>query len=173
MRFLPPAALRELDGRALEDLRGRTELVVAFGAGEVSGDAAAALLFAGYAVLDRDALLLIDTPAAWAGVVWRIGRRAMRLFVRDEHRFSASEAMDEELCDEVASGDPQEWLERWIGGRSELALDSAAALIRMRGGDALERAEFARLFAIGEPQRGLSAFLGKRAAGFRGMKDEG
>ena len=171
MQFLPPAALRGLDARALEDLLGRTELVVAFGAGEVRGLAAAALLFADYAVLDRDAVLVVDAPQAWAGVVRRVGRRAMRLFVREDHRFAAADAREAELCDEVAEGDPQRWLERWVSGRSELALDSAAALIRMRGGDALERAEFARLFAIGEPQQGLSAFLGKRAAAF-GRNDE-
>jgi len=167
MRFLPPAVLRELDDRALEDLLGRTGLVVAFGAGELSGLAAAALLFADYAVLDRDALLVIDTPAAWSGVVWRLGRRAMRLFVRDEHRIAASEAIALELCDEVADAvEPEAWLAGWLGDRSQLALDSAATLIRMRGGDALERAEFARLFAIGEPQHGVSAFLGKRPAAF-------
>ncbi|MBV9492715.1 MAG: hypothetical protein JOZ54_00595 [Acidobacteria bacterium] len=41
-------------------------------------------------------------------------------------------------------------------------MDSAATLIGARGGDALERAEFARLFATGEPQKGLQAFLEKR-----------
>jgi len=43
-----------------------------------------------------------------------------------------------------------------------VALDAAANLIRRRGGDVLERAEFARLFAAGEPQRGLAAFLNRR-----------
>jgi hypothetical protein len=39
-------------------------------------------------------------------------------------------------------------------------------LIRSRGGDRLERAEFARLFALGEPQKGLGAFLAKKPASF-------
>ncbi|MGZ7042115.1 MAG: hypothetical protein ACXVH7_10030, partial [Thermoanaerobaculia bacterium] len=59
-----------------------------------------------------------------------------------------------------------QWLEEWMRGRSGLAIDSAAALIRRRGGDPLERAEFARMFAIGEPQVGLSAFLAKRKPEF-------
>jgi enoyl-CoA hydratase/carnithine racemase len=58
--------------------------------------------------------------------------------------------------------DPVEWFAAWIGGRSTLALDAAAALIRGRGGDVTERFEFARLFATGEPQEGVGAFLEKR-----------
>lgn len=42
-----------------------------------------------------------------------------------------------------------------------IALDAAAALIRARGRDRLERAELARLFAIGERQTGPGAFLAK------------
>ena len=51
--------------------------------------------------------------------------------------------------------------------RSEIAAASAAMLIEHRGGDALERAEFARLFATGEPAEGLRAFLEKRLPRFR------
>jgi hypothetical protein len=50
--------------------------------------------------------------------------------------------------------------------KSTIALDSAAMLIDRRGGDALERAEFARLFATGTPQEGLTAFLEKRQPRF-------
>jgi hypothetical protein len=60
--------------------------------------------------------------------------------------------------DGVADMDFVEWQER-----SGLALDAAARLIRSRGGDALERAEFARLFAAGEPQKGLTAWLESRS----------
>ncbi len=42
-----------------------------------------------------------------------------------------------------------------------LLFAAAALLIRSQGGDRLERAEFARLFASGEPQKGLGAFLAK------------
>ena len=50
--------------------------------------------------------------------------------------------------------------------RSRVALDAAARLISCRGGDALDRATFAWLFATGIPQEGLAAFLEKRAARF-------
>lgn len=162
MFFLPPAQLQAVDARALEELLGRTELVVAAGAGEVRGPAAAALLFADYAVLDREATVYFDAPEAWAGAAWRLGHGALRLHVDDRTSLGAAEAVTHGLADEVIDGDAEAWLERWMQGRSSLALDSAAALIRMRGGDRLERAGFARLFATGEPQSGLSAFLSRR-----------
>jgi hypothetical protein len=61
-----------------------------------------------------------------------------------------------------AGANPVEWFAGWIGGRSTIALDAAAALIRGWGGDVSERFEFARLFATGQPQEGLAAFLEKR-----------
>jgi hypothetical protein len=64
------------------------------------------------------------------------------------------------LCDEVGKG------EAWLGVRSTEALDAAAMMIARRGGDVLERAEFARLFATGTPQEGLAAFLEKRRPRF-------
>jgi hypothetical protein len=159
MFFLGAAELRAVDAPALDDLLARTELVVAAGAGEVRGLAAAALLFADYAVLDTGATLLVNAPDAWAAAVWRLGRGALRLHVEQRGAMSAKDAKAIGLCDEVINVDAQAWLDRWLQGRSTLALDSAAALIHRRGGDVLERAEFARLFAIGEPQRGLRAFL--------------
>jgi hypothetical protein len=65
--------------------------------------------------------------------------------------------------DEITDHDAEAWCANWLKGRSVLALDSAATLIRSRGGDRLERAEFARLFATGEPQTGLGAFLAKKS----------
>jgi hypothetical protein len=150
MRFLTPAELRGFGAGSLEDLLVTRELVVAFGEGELRGPAAAALLFADYAVLRRDSSLAIDTPEGWAGVVWRAGRRALA-------------ARQEDLVDEITEHDEETWRGNWIRGRSVLALDSAAVLIRARGGDALERAEFASLFAAGEPQKGLGAFLAKKS----------
>lgn len=163
MRFLAPAELRGIDRSALEQLLGRTDLIVAAGTGEVHDLATAALLFADYAVLDRDAVVHIDAGEAWAAAAWRLGRGALKLHLDRRTSISANAAKDLGLVDEVIESDAQQWLDRWMQGRSELALDSAAALIRHRGGDALERAEFARLFAIGEPQRGLRAFLGRRS----------
>jgi enoyl-CoA hydratase/carnithine racemase len=101
-------------------------------------------------------VLVVDTPAAWAGALWRVGGKALRLYLLRE-RFPASEAIEAGLADAI--GDDAA---AWLAGRSTLALDSAAELLRRRGGETLERAEFARLFAIGEPQRGLEAFLAKR-----------
>jgi hypothetical protein len=153
MLFLTPAELRGIDRQALDDLLARTELVVAFGAGEVRGLAAAALLFADYAVLQEGARLTADAPEAWAAVVWRLGRKAVA--------WAANGQKQEEVVDETTARDADEWREEWTRHRSVIALDAAAALIRARGGDSLERAEFARLFAIGEPQKGLGAFLAK------------
>lgn len=153
MLFLAPAELRELDLRGLDELLGRTDCVVAFADGAVCGVAAAALLFADFAVIARNATLEIDTPAAQAAVVWRLGRKALHWHLEG--------AKASEIVDEVSDKDPGQWQEEWMRHRSVIALDAAAALIRARGGDRLERAEFARLFAIGEPQKGLGAFLAK------------
>jgi enoyl-CoA hydratase/carnithine racemase len=162
MFFLAAAALRAVDDLALEALLARTDLVVAAGAGEVRGLPAAALLFADYAVLDRDATLHLDAPECWAAAARRLGRGALRLHIDRRTAFTAPEAVELGLCDEVIEGDARVWLDRWMQGRSVLALDSAAMLIRSHGGDPLERAEFARLFAIGEPQQGMRAFLGRK-----------
>ena len=155
MIFLRPADLRGLD---LDELLRRRELAVAMGEGDVNGVAAAALMFADFAVLKEGATLHIDTAEAWAGAVWRLGRKALHV----QSTITASEAKDMGLCDDVTDRDEETWLQEWMRHRSVVALDSAAALIRSRGGDRLERAEFARLFALGEPQKGLDAFLGKR-----------
>ena len=157
MHVLTPAELRGLDAPALDDLLARSDLTVAMGEGEVGGIAAAALLFADFAVLRENATLHLDAPQAWAGAVWRVGRGVLRL----QETMSASEALDAGLCDDVTNKEPEQWLEEWTRHRSVVALDTAAALIRSRGGDRLERAAFARLFALGEPQKGLGAFLAK------------
>lgn len=154
MHFLTPADLRGLDAGALDDLLARTDLTIAMGDGEIAGIAAAALLFADYAVLRGGATLIVDTPEAWAGVVWRLGRRALLWHIEGGRQ--------EEVVDEITDREPEEWLREWTWDRSVVALDSAAMLIRSRGGDRLERAEFARLFALGEPQKGLGAFLAKK-----------
>jgi len=153
MLFLAPADLRGLTPRALEDLLGRTDMVVAYADGGVCGLAAAALLFADYAVLHENATLTVDTPEAWAAVAWRLGRRTIA--------WAAGGQKQSEVVDELTAKPPDAWREEWTRHRSVIALDAAAALIRSRGGDSLERAEFARLFAIGEPQKGLGAFLAK------------
>ncbi len=154
MRFLGPAELGAFTGgRMLEELCESRELVVAYGEGPVSGPAAAALLFSDYAVLHVSAALAVDTREAWAAAGWRLGRTTLR--------WALDGARQEQVVDEITAADPERWLEEWMRHRSVMALDSAALLIRSRGGDRLERAEFARLFAAGEPQKGLGAFLAK------------
>lgn len=168
MHFLTPADLRGLSAEssipALEELLGRTDLTIAMGEGEVGGLAAAALLFADFAVLREGAVLRLDVAQTWAGAVWRLGRGALKLLAAPA--LTAREALDAGLCDDVTTREPAEWLEEWTRHRSVIALDAAAALIRSRGGDRLERAEFARLFALGEPQKGLGAFLAKKRPEF-------
>src|SRR6185503_17480195 len=110
MLFLTPADLRGLDSAALEELLARSELTVAMGEGSVGGFAAAALLFADFAVLREDATLQLDAAEAWAGAVWRLGRGVLRL----PETMSAHEARDAGLCDDVTAGDPQTWLAEWM-----------------------------------------------------------
>jgi enoyl-CoA hydratase/carnithine racemase len=163
MFFLSGAELRAVDDRSLDELLARTDMTIAAGAADLRGLAAAALLFADYAVLDAGATLHLDCAEAWAAAAWRLGRGALRFYLEQRTGFSAVDAKTVGLCDEIIEGEAHEWLDRWMAGRSPLALDSAAMLIRHRGGDPLERAEFARLFAIGEPQQGLRKFLGRRS----------
>lgn len=120
-----------------------------------------------YVIVAPGATITLDSPAAWAGAVWRIGRRALLLHIEGKTTLPAEEALRIGLIDEIAADGSQ-----FAGARSALALDSAAMLITRRGGDALERAEFARLFALGEPQEGLRAFLEKRKPAF-GMTSSG
>jgi len=124
----------------------------------VTGEITADDLLSDFLIATPSARLAIDRDAAFLGaLVWRLGRGALRAYVRG---LRVEDVADAIVADEAEAA-------RWIGSRSLLALDSAAMLLRHRGGDALERAEFARLFAIGEPQEGLAAFLEKRAPRFR------
>ena len=140
--------------QSLEAIVLSRECVVATAASDVAGDDAAAMFFSDHAVLAENATVSITTPAAWAGAVWRLGSSALKLL--SSTTVSASDAVEIGLCDERVD----------LSGRSPAALDSAAMLIARRGGDALERAEFARLFAAGVPQEGLAAFLEKRKPRF-------
>ena len=97
-------------------------------------------------------------PLLHSALVWRLGFDAYRLLLGGKTRFTAQEALEAGLCD------AKEWK---FENRSAVAFDAGAQLIARRGGDRLERAEFARLFATGEPQEGLAAFLEKRRPGFR------
>ena len=139
-------------------LRGR-DCVITIGAGEVEADDAGALLFSDYAILAAGSTVRLSSALAWAGAVWRLGHAALKLLSRPP--VTAEEALQWGLCDEIGEGAP------WLHNRSAAALDAAAMLIARRGGDALERTEFARLFATGTPQEGLAAFLEKRQPRFQ------
>ena len=119
----------------VEQIAARRDFAIAAGAGRLRGHALAAALQCDWLALDADASMVLDAPAAWGGVAWRIGRRALRLHLMAGNRLTAAEAFREGLADAVVpSGeDPVEWIAGWIGGRSTAALDSAAALISRRG----------------------------------------
>jgi hypothetical protein len=154
MRILGPEDLGAIrEPRALDEILEDRGLVAAFGTGVVKGFAAAALLFSDYAVLHESATLLVDTPEAWAGASWRLERRTLR--------WALNGAKAQDIVDEITALRVAVWAEEWMRHRSVMALDSAALLIRSNGGARLERVEFARLFAAGEPQKGLTAFLTK------------
>lgn len=160
---------------------------IVVGRGRIAGADLAAALGADYLVLEDGA----EIDFGWSeegtenrarareeGLVMarasrRIGRRAIP-FLLDGAALKAHQALAAGLADGVvaAGSDPVEWIVSWFGKRSAVALASAASLIREGRGDAAERAEFARLFAAGEPQRGLGAFLEKRTPDFEPLTVE-
>ncbi|MGZ4810668.1 MAG: enoyl-CoA hydratase/isomerase family protein [Thermoanaerobaculia bacterium] len=163
-----PRQLAAADRAMLDSIVARSQAVVAIGDGELRGFAAASALHSDWFALSEGGAISLDEIHSWSGAVWRIGRKAVRLLLHGAEPIDASDALGYGLVDAVVprGRDSVQWLEEWMRGRSGLAIDSAAALIRRRGGDPLERAEFARMFSIGEPQVGLSAFLAKRKPEF-------
>jgi enoyl-CoA hydratase/carnithine racemase len=161
MIFLTTAELQTAD---VECIAASRELTIAFATGLLRGRALAAALHCDWFAIEENAMFDIDSPRAWSGAIGRIGVRAFRLLLMDRTTLNAEDAVREGLADALVpfGADPVEWLAGWMGGRSMLALDEAAVLIHGRGGDASERFAFARLFATGEPQEGLAAFLEKR-----------
>lgn len=109
------------------------------------GEITAEDLLADWLFVTPEARLTVDRRTLGA-LVWRLGPDAYRRWLLGE--LDAQAVADGEI--------PRQG--------SALARDLAASLIAVRGGDALERAAFAWLFATGEPQEGLAAFLEKRKA---------
>lgn len=135
----------------IEEVLERREMIVAVATEEITPGA----LYCDWLFVTEDARLSKD-PAVIGGIVWRLGARAWRLYLGNG--ITAADIADDVI---PSHEDPMPFAQRWAEGRSTKALDSAASLLRRRGGDALERAEFARLFAAGVPQIGLDAFLKK------------
>ena len=133
--------VRRAEELTVEEVIGRREMIVAVADAEIT----AAALLADWLVAGADARIDWSSSQTLGALVWRIGPAALRLYALGG-------------TDGVADMDFVEW-----AGRSGPALDAAAALIRRRGGDDLERAEFARLFATGEPQKGLDQWLESRS----------
>jgi enoyl-CoA hydratase/carnithine racemase len=161
MILFTPADLAIAD---VEAIASRREIHVAFATGQLRGNSLAAALHCDWFAIEEGSAVVIDSPQAWSGAIGRLGARAYRLHLLGRATLDAAEAVREGLADVLVpiGADPVEWFAEWIGGRSTLALDAAAALIFRRGGDVTERFEFARLFATGEPQEGVGAFLEKR-----------
>src|SRR5258708_35431189 len=113
---------------------------IAIASGTLRGHELADALFSDWLAITEGASLDPDSsPAAWAGILWRIGSEALRFQLLAERPVSAAAALEWGIADSLvpAGEDPVEWAARWRLGRSELALESAGALIRRRGGDRL------------------------------------
>src|SRR5258708_36696965 len=87
----------------VERVLSRRECVIAVGEGELRGDALAAALHADLFLLRDDAALFVDSPRAWSGVVWRMGRSAARLVWAGHSclahtEFLAADALRHGLC---------------------------------------------------------------------------
>lgn len=156
--------------RFVERLVRRRSTLVAFGSGHLNGRTLAAGLFSDWFALETDAALDLAQPDGdlMAGLLQRIGRRALPLLLALKGEMSAREAVTRGLADGLVaeSSDPLEWFRNWQAGRDLQAFAAAASLLRVGGGDALERVEFSRLFATGVTQRWLKQFLSKESLDF-------
>ena len=140
-------------------------VVVAAG-GRFAGDRLAAALASDWWIATSGSSFEIDGSVGPA-LLRRAGPAARRLLLGAQP-VDAAAALEIGMVDQLVTSeaDLADAARRWVGERSAEALDSAAELIRRHGGDALERAEFARLFGSGTPQEGLRAFLEKRRPRF-------
>lgn len=152
----------------------RRALLISTASGDVRPPGVALGLFADVSLLGSASVLDLGRNTEWWGVIaagihLRIGAGSEALLFSNKTNLDAGSAIGAGLCESVVAGahDSLQWCQQWIGGRSLLALQSAASLLRRKGGDVTERAEFARLFASGEPQLGLNRFLNREAVDFR------
>ncbi|MBI2213761.1 MAG: hypothetical protein HYU52_08950 [Acidobacteria bacterium] len=170
---LADSALARLDERGRDRLLARRSLLVAVVGGTLAGPGLAAALDADWLAVRVGSALGLSAPSidpvAASTLARRVGNaRARRLLLTGERIVPAERAISEGVADSLvpAEEDSLKWLHGWLSARSARALLAGAGLVRRRGGDALERAEFARLFSEGVPRRGLRMFLDKKTLDF-------
>jgi enoyl-CoA hydratase/carnithine racemase len=167
-----PAALSGVSPQVLDRLVHRRSMAVAVGDGDMQGLPLAAACFCDFFALGEDASVDLGVhalvPEVAAAVTWRVPERARRILLGTETALGAERAHELGICDALVprGSDSLQWTREWLGTRSLRALLSASTLIRTRGGDLAERAEFGRLFGEGEPVRGLRGFLDKKPVDF-------
>jgi enoyl-CoA hydratase/carnithine racemase len=172
MLVLSPAALEGVSSQVLDRLVHRRSMALAIADGDLSALPLAAACFCDYFALGEEATIDLGVhalvPEVAAAITWRVPERARRILLGTETALGAERALELGLCDALVprGSDSLKWTKEWLGKRSLRALLSASTLIRSRGGDLAERAEFGRLFGEGEPQRGLRGFLEKKPVDF-------
>jgi len=166
-------ALRTGDEDLLDRWLNRRCAIISVGLGLMTGIGLAAGLWSDLCFVDEPATLRFRSPGPGAadvvaGLIRRVGRHSLAVLLEETDEVDARRAELMGAIDGVTPGgvEPLDWVRDWIGRRSVPAMLSGAALLRRRGGDVTERAEFSRLFATGEPQRGLAGFLDKRLPDF-------
>jgi enoyl-CoA hydratase/carnithine racemase len=166
-------ALAGLDARCCERLLARRSLFVAIVEGNLGAPGLAAALDSDWLAVREGSFLPLSFPAidpvVASSLARRVGNaRARRLLLIGERKLSGAAAFTAGVADSLvpAEEDSLKWLHGWLSARSARALLAGAGLVRRRGGDALERAEFARLFSEGVPRRGLRMFLDKKTLDF-------
>jgi enoyl-CoA hydratase/carnithine racemase len=161
---LGSAELDTAGANLLGAIAARHACAIAVATGVLRGNSLAAALLCDWVAVGEESTLHLSGGAVWGSAVARMGAGAYRLYLLESEALPATRALELGVVDALipATTEPEEWTARWLRGRSVLAMQSAAMLLRSRGGDRLERAEFARLFATGQPRLGLRAFLGKQ-----------
>ncbi|MDX1583341.1 MAG: hypothetical protein R3338_07035 [Thermoanaerobaculia bacterium] len=165
-----PSAVEDASDALLDLIVGRKSMLISCTVAGLAGKSLSVGLVSDLFAIREGASIRLDglDPVGMAGLVWRIGRSAIPLIAVNDEPLDAERMIREGIADVVVPEgiDPLEWVRSWLGRRSLAALTSAARLVRSGGGERVERAEFARLFAAGVPAEGLSAFLERRPARF-------
>lgn len=165
------SALENMGESMLHRIVSRRSVVLSVGEARLAEFGLAAALFSDFFALKEDAEIDFDSglafPAVVAALLSRVGRGASSLLLRHAGTLDARRAQQAAIIDALVPRDVDslQWAGQWIGGRSLLALQSGASLLRQRHPSA-EQAEFARLFATAEPRHGMRMFLTRTALDF-------